>query len=479
MGGVPGPAGGGGGAVGGGLGFGKIGDSYYARLNLGFELNLGQIGIGVQAPLNLLVYDGSSGALKDRDRAIGGALRREDWDEVGDYFKIIRYVRWGHKREPLYVVVGELRGESLGHGTILGRYMNNLYVDHWKTGLVADVNTKWFGVETLFDNLVSDGDADKNFGGESFGLVAGRAYARPLAGSSIPIVNRAAIGVSAAVDRRAPTRLQLQPTGSGYAIDSKNNFVRDPQGLLTTEQATKVIGVDVEVPVLETSILNIVPYTDVNKIVDAGAGLHVGTMVGFRFPLLIDMGLEGRLEYRVLAQDYFPVYFDTLYDLQRYTYPLALPPAPCNAAPVNGYFSAAQEACLVPKFTALKNQAAGVRQGIYGEVAFNLMSLLTIGGTLEDYTGPNNSSLALFASVPALKVIQFSGFYLRRAFQGFSDAFELDPKSLLGASARIKLMDPGIYFVASFTRQWAQDQTSGEVKSVDNWNTGIEASFSF
>src|SRR5207249_2523849 len=41
------------GLAGGELGFGKIGDSYYLRVNVGTELDFGKIGLGIQAPFTL------------------------------------------------------------------------------------------------------------------------------------------------------------------------------------------------------------------------------------------------------------------------------------------------------------------------------------------------------------------------------------------------------------------------------------------
>jgi hypothetical protein len=486
-------------SIGAGIGFGQIGDDYYARINLGFELNLGKLGVGVQAPLNVLVYEGDGPGKFDQDamhpessrtlKTYGSTLRRSDYDEIGDYGKFIRYVRWGHKGDPLHLQVGELGGMSIGHGTIVGRYMNNVSLDHTKFGLVADVDTEWGGVETLFDNLVSEGDKDDYYGGESFGLVAGRAYVRPLNGTALPFVRRTKVGLTYAVDRRAPIALALDPTTGGVLLDREGNFVKNA---MTSDDSFKAYGFDVEVPVLESSILSVIPYVDYNMMSDikaagppigmsvvppqvsAGSGLHIGTMVGFRFPILLDITLSSRLEYRYLGQQYLPAYFDGSYDLQRYQYPLNVDGSRCGA--LKGVFDTKGGTCFLPKATAL-GQLTEAKNGIYGEVAFKFMSLLTVGGGLEDYDGPLNGAINLYATLPALKdFLSLTAFYQRRAIDITQEAFDLDERTLLGANARFKLSGP-LWLVGMFTRQYARDPASPDkISNVDNYNFGLEFS---
>lgn len=501
------------------LGFGQIGEDYYLRLNVGFEMNLGKIGLGVQAPLNILAYEGCGDEVMGRctnkfdgmpdamppiessrdQKTYGGVLRKQDYDEVSDYGKFIRYVRYGHKGDPLHLHVGELGGMSIGHGTLVGRYMNNVSVDHTKFGLVVDVDHDFGGVETLFDNIVSEGDDGKSFGGEAVGLFAGRAYVRPLmiANIQIPFVRRLALGVSYAIDRRVPIVLKKDPsdpTGNRFDLDDKGNFERDASA---AEDSFQAVGLDVELPLLESSIIRLVPYIDYNILgdvknplraampmmpagtsaqVDAGSGLHIGAMLGFQFPILLDISLSARLEYRYLGDGYLPAYFDSNYDLQRYQYPVTIDPTQCRQ--MGGIYDTDQSSCYAPKAAALAFTGEA-RNGVYGEVAFKFMNLVVIGGGAEDYEGPQNGVLNLYGTVPMLAdIASITAFYSRRAIDITQEAFALDERSLLGAVAKVKLSGP-LYLVAMYTRQWAADPASGRVEGVDNYNFGVELNFAF
>ncbi len=493
-------------SLGAGLGFGQIGDDYYARVNLGFELNLGQIGFGIQAPMNLLVYEGEgpgkfpmdmTHATSSRDqKAYGGVLRRADYDEISDYGKIIRYVRWGHKGDLLYVLAGELGGANLGHSTLVSRYVNNSSLDHAKFGLQLDVNTDWGGVETVFDNIVSGADNDKSYGGENAGLIGVRGYARPLNGTGIPLLRRMAVGVTSVVDRRAPIVLARKAPGPGqtsgdFSRDAEGNFIKDGTSV---DDSFKALGFDLEVPVLEMDILSVVPYIDYNMFLDvqnalvrpgatpmpgvtlpgqapSGSGLHIGTLVGFKFPILLDISMSARLEYRYLGANYLPAYFDSQYEIQRFQYPLYADPTRCSA--LGGSFDAKQSYCYVPKAAAI-GQLSEAKNGIYGELAFKFMNLLTVGGGVEDYEGPLNGAINLYATMPAFKdFLQITGFYSRRAVDITQEAFELDERSMLGASGRVSL-GGGLWLTGMYTRQWTATGTGGTLQTVDNYNFGVD-----
>src|SRR5438552_2785722 len=81
---------------------------------------------------------------------------------------------------------GQLWGASIGHGTLVNRYANSLNLDHPKFGLAFDVNTTYFGVETMTDYV---GDPS---------LLAGRAYVRPF-GDTL-FLRGWAVGVTFATD---------------------------------------------------------------------------------------------------------------------------------------------------------------------------------------------------------------------------------------------------------------------------------------
>ncbi|HOB71410.1 MAG TPA: hypothetical protein PKM18_06470 [bacterium] len=61
-------------------------------------------------------------------------------------------------------------------------------------------------------------------------------------------------------------------------------------------------------------------YSDINKIVDGGFGLHFGLEHEFLLPFPTDMKILSRWEYRAMESNYIPSYFNTFYDTEREYY---------------------------------------------------------------------------------------------------------------------------------------------------------------
>ena len=429
-----------------GLAFNRIpGEGNYINTIVNTEFNLGPVGLGLQLPLNLLVY-AENGVNKD-DIAYSGVLRKRDWDEPLDYFKLVRFVRYGHKRDPVYLLAGQLWGASIGHGTLVNRYANSLNLDHSKFGLAFDVNTTFFGFETMTDSI-----GDPN-------LIAGRAYVRPF-GDTL-FLRGWAVGVTMVTDRGAPRRY----------VDAAGNFTPTIQqgskgDVLVQSDAAYAGGVDTEFELLHNSLISLIPYVDLNRIAGAGNGLHAGVLTNIYLPVpILDISVEARLEYRMMQAGYIPEYFDQTYDLGRVQYAVN---GPAGTAFVPKY-TAAQSAHL-----AAADPTAIDRKGYYGELAFGFAGLLQLGGLYQNYEGdPNGASLGLFVTFPKIEIIKLSGYYLRKNMKsGFDDAFKLDERSLLAFSAAYKVFGP-MYLRVDFQRRWALEPGSTQIKAINDFQAGI------
>ncbi len=419
------------GSIGAGVGFGMIGDDVYTTLNLSFNMDLGQIGFGLQAPLRLCLYDENP---EEPDK-IGGVIRREDWNEWTDYLKIIRFFRWGHKGDLLHFMIGSLPGASLGHGTIVNRYYNNLDLDHYKLGLVVDVNTSYGGVETLFNNSVVSN------------LMGMRGYFRPWSlVNKDSYINNFAMGVSVVADVNAP--YDLDPAG---AVEDGYPKVDETKGAV-------IYGGDVEFTLLNNSLIRLIPYMDLNRINEAGLGYHAGVLSVFHIPL-VSLDLQTRVEYRRFTADYIPAYFNSNYEIQKFQYAIIadLP---------------------IPKRKAVALSSDEGLNGYFAELIFDFMGLLTLGGSYDDYDGENNSNLRLYLDVPALKIFQFSCYYYKGGFEGAEQAFKLDDKSMFLVEARYNI-NSFVYVGGQFWRIWKLDQASGTYETVDDWSVGVGMSYSF
>ena len=429
-----------------GVGIGKIGGDVYATTLLNADFSVGPVAVGLGLPLHLLVSNDASTGTRE-SKAYDCLVRRRDFDQFENYLRVVRYVRYGQKRDELYVLAGQHWGSSIGHGTLVNRYNNTLNLDRAKLGLALDVNTIWFGVETLADSLVNPA------------LLASRAYVRPL--GDMPILHGWAVGATVAVDRTAPRALATTTSASGQTV-----LQADEHGapLVARGEATYAVGVDTEFEVVHNSILSLTPYVDLNRLVGAGNGLHTGILADLRIPVpLVDVDLQARLEYRRLQAGYLPEYFDQQYDLARYQFALR---TSTPAGMVTTY---------QPKATAareLHGTGGGAKHGYYGELAFNFAGLVQVGGVLQGYEGDNGSSLGLFATLPRFQTFKLSGYYLRNNFNGFRDAFTLDERSLLAFAAAYNITGP-LYFRAEFTRQWQLLPNRPRIEAVDRYNVGL------
>jgi hypothetical protein len=419
------------------------GEGSYASTVINTEFNLGPVGLGLSVPLNLLLWNNDQccvGAYTRDSKTYAGIFRRRDWDEPQDFTRLIRYVRYGNKRDPVYMLAGQLWGASIGHGTIVNRYSNSLSLDHPKAGLALDVNTDWVGVETLTDWVGNPT------------LMAARAYVRPF--GDMPILRGWAIGVSGATDRRAPVGLTypLQSDAAGNPI-------------LPNERAIYAAGVDTEFEVLRNALISLVPYADFNRIAGAGNGIHAGILTDVRLPVpLLAVNVQAKIEYRMMQPGYIPEYFDQTYDLGRLQY-----------ATGAGYMAKYDAAVA-----AHSGDTSFSERGYYGELALNFAGMVQVGGLYQDRQGdPNGASLGFFATLPKFDTIKASAYYLRKNMKsGFDDALRLDERSLLAASLAYQVWGP-VYFRADFRRQWVLQPGASTVTAVDSFTAGMATFIAF
>ena len=425
--------------AGAGLGLSKIDDAYFLQLKPRFSLNLGAIGVGVELPLNLEVWP-----REDNADDLFGLLRKEDWDDEGEWLKIIRFVRLGNKGSSLFVRYGELAGD-IGHGTIVGRYVNNVDLNNFRAGAQFDVNTKWGGFETLVadvDDLARDTQASK--------LVALRMYSKPYAwatGGKDSILNRLRVGISWASDINAPLAM-----GTADPNSATPN--------VTQTQKAVVYGADADLQVFQNALLTLTPYIDYNRTDRGGYGLHIGAMAVAKLPIGLDLRLPVRLEYRRFSKNYLPAYYGTFYEIERYAYPMGGSGTP------------------LPKWAYLAAQDGdeGIN-GLYGEAAFDFLKLVQIGAIYEAYLG-QSSNLNVFLNVPALSMLQFKAYYARINIEGLDDLFVFDERSAAVAQARYEMIK-SIFLVARASRRWTFDPAQGSYEPTDEWNFGAEYSLSF
>jgi hypothetical protein len=372
----------------GGMGLAAINGQSYYTINLRPELALGKFGVGLDVTLR---YDTQT-----------GHIRNEDWDESYDYFRAIRYLRYGHKRrDKFYTRTGALDAARLGHGFIMNYYNNSLLYEERKIGLELDIDFGVGGFELMTSNL---GRRE---------IIGSRIYYRPLQlVTEAPIIRNFTIGAT---------------------------FVRDddPDAFRSTDDGISEFGLDAELPIIQTQLTRLAIYGDLAKINDFGSGQAAGV----EFELhgiagVFDFGAQ--LERRFLGERFLPAYFGPFYELERYN---------------------RQDGVVSTKKSALdklKKETRGTFGMLYGQV-LNAMKIL---GTYERQDGRRNSGiLHVEASIPdAVPQIAFRAMYDDKNIDTFKDAFEMDENSAARVGLGYKI-NPYLIFYVDYIYTFRFDET--------------------
>jgi len=389
----------------GGVGFSVIDGETFVTVHLRPELAIGKFGIGFDVPL--------------RYSTDTGRLRTEDWNDDYDYFRILRYVRYGHKREPFYARVGALDAARLGHGFIMNYYNNSLLYDQRKIGLELDIDAKHVGFESMTSNLGRS---------EIFG---GRVYYRPLWEMRTPIVKNLAVGATFVTDN-------------------------DPDASRDTDDGITEFGFDAELPFIKTSALQLGVYADFATINNFGSGVAVGVEFQMR-------GIAGvfdftaQLERRFLGDEFLPAYFGPFYELERYQ--------------VDG-----------DTVYIKKQSLRGVEEthGTYGLLYGHVLNAVQLLGTFEKLDEqPNSGRLHLEATLPnTLPKIAARAMYDRRNIDGLGDAFDFDEDTVARAGLGYKIA-PFVILYGDYVWTFRFDEASQKYKVQKRFEPQISLSFTF
>ncbi|MFQ5823797.1 MAG: hypothetical protein ACE5JB_07060 [bacterium] len=344
----------------GGMGLAFIEDETYFVLNLRTELSMGKFGVGVEVPLRLNTNNGE--------------LRNEDWNSTYDYFRVLRYIRYGYKhRTPIYARIGTLDTARLGHGFIMNYYTNEAQYDDRKIGLEFDLKFKLWGFESVVSNF------------ERFEIVGGRAYVRPLR-------NTPNIGL-----------LRKLTFGATIVMDD------DPDGTRSTDDHVTIGGVDIELPLLYLGPFFSHIYADYAKIQNYGSGQALGIELGL-WKLGGLFSMYAKLERRFLGKQFLPSYFDPFYENERFR---QMPNGPIAK-------------------TDLLLQRTSKEQGIYGELFGHFLNYIKFLGTFERIDGQKDSGRLHLATLLSKSVARISAraVYDKTSIEDFEDAFTLDDRSI-------------------------------------------------
>lgn len=344
-----------------------------------------------------------------------GKLRTENFNETSDYLSIIRYVRYGLKRDPVYVKVGVLDFYTLGHGSIIYQYNNCPGFDTRTIGTVIDLDFDKFGFESIYSNFAQAG------------VLGVRGYVRPLqytTAASIPIIGNLEVGATFAGDFNK---------NSGKVLNYQTNQI-DNKGSI------KIAGLDLGLPLFNFSMAKSSLYFDYVKILDFGSGAASGII--FEMNGLGIFSASVKLERRWNNAQYMSGYFNSFYEIERFTDSVS------NKATSLEYLKAAEN-------------------GYYGELGISVLGTFNIVGGLQKLDSQSGGVLHLTADVAP------SGFsFVARAgydkiFLDGGDVFKLNDRSILFTELGYK---PYPFMIVSMVYQW----TFTPIRNSDKAITGYK-----
>ncbi len=380
----------------GALGMTVIDDDTYFTINLTPDISFGKFGVGLN--INLL-YNTKN-----------GAIRSVDWDESYDWARLIRYLRYGHKRENVYARIGTLDAARLGHGFLMNYYTNEASFDRRKIGLAFDIDFGTAGFETVTNNL------------GRFEIFGARAYARPLKPYiDVPLVKDLTFGAT-------------------YITDV------DPDSRRGTEDGLYAIGFDVELPLIRIPMLNTFTYFDWAKIDSFGSGIAFGVEANLRVIAGV-AEVTAKLERRILGKEFIPAYFDAFYEIERYQ----------HQPPLSSYvYRKDQRLALIQDET----------KGVFGELVGHILNTIRLVGSFQRLDQrPNSGILHLAAdSGDKIPVLALQANYDKMGIETLNDAFTLDDRSIarIGVGYKVK---PYLMLFMDYIHTFQFDEVKNKYKA--------------
>ncbi|MGE5796529.1 MAG: hypothetical protein ACM34N_07080 [Ignavibacteria bacterium] len=387
------------GQIAGGFGLTWIDDEPYYTLRFLPELSYANFGVGMDLRLDI-----------DKN----GNLRNENFNEFSDYLSLIRYVRYGVKNDPVFIKLGVLDYYTLGHGSIMYLYNNSPSFDTRKIGLVLDVDFGYFGFESIYSWFAEAG-------------VAGfRGYVRPLQFTDfgiIPIVGNLELGVTFASDFHKYAGV----ISALYDPAAKNIEVTDDKG------AINIVGLDLGLPIISNSLLDLTLYIDYTKILDFGNGAAAGIIADFGGLGIVTA--SAKLERRFNGKQYIPSYFNSLYEIERFM------------------TDASSQSLTSPVTKAQKLAFMPAENGYYGELLVNVLGTFNIFGSYQRLDKVSDSGiLHLYGDIipEELPFILRTG-YDKLYIKDEKDLFTLDDRSYLFVETGYK---PYPFLVFAINYNW-------------------------
>lgn len=382
-----------------------------------------KLGIGVGVPLRLELFNfatnPATGAPFLTERL--GRLRTEDWDTFHDFGRVLKYVTFGRKEDPVYVNAGQRYSSSIGHGAITRRYSPNIDIDYPRASAQVDMYNDYAGFEFMTNDLLE------------WNQLSALAFVKPLSFFKPQhlMAKTFSVGVTAALDWRAPWALRLDPVTQARLLEARDNRLQ------ADRRAAALVGFDAEVKVLKTESVDLKPYVDYSMLVGGDGGLTLGLLGRFNVGTKTVNAFRVIAEARYLGSRYQPSYFDTFYEVDRFIF---LNQAAWDLGGVTDFR---------PKHRFLLEQGLGQRFGYYFEASWGIRNAVGLTVALEGTSNSPRTNVVAHLELPVLSFLQLFGSYYLRGVESFSE-LGLDPrtgslglfgtKAIAFAGARVQIL---------------------------------------
>lgn len=387
-------------------------DRVYALVEPQVDLRFfdAKLGIGLGVPLRFEIFD-LGGGLFNR----AGQIRKEDYDTVHDFGRLLKYVNYGKKEDNFYVNIGQRYATSIGHGAIMRRYAPNIDADYPRVSAEVDAYNDYAGFEAFTNDVLE------------WSVISAIAFVKPFSFFKPQnlLLKTLSIGVTGAMDRLAPTALIYDPNTGTRSVTSDNR-------LAANNTILGLVGVDAEVKVIKTENVDIKPYVDYSTILGGGGGFTVGALGRFNFGKDPINAFRVVLEGRYLDSKYQPSYFDTFYEIDRYQ---------ARNVGMNSMGSL----LFLTKRESVVGQGLGTRGGIYAEVSWGIPNVIGMTVALEAVTNSSMKNFVAHFELPWLNFLQIFGSFYKRGFTDFSEFAKADENTVIFAGARLRTL-PFLFF---------------------------------
>jgi hypothetical protein len=361
----------------------------YYTIGLMPDLQFGKLGVGLDLTLRVNSKDGT--------------IRKVDWSN-GAYRRVIRYISWGQKHDPLYVQVGQLPMATLGHGLIMYDYNNSPSFDDRRIGAELDIDLTKFGFETIYGDF------------QSPAVIGGRVYFRPLKFTevgNIPVIGGFEIGGTYVTDQNR------------YAVPALLNSVDSLRYTAGRRGDITEYGFDAGLPLLRTPFVDVDLYYDYAQFTKYGHGNAAGILGTFHGIGIVTA--SAKLEHQWIGDRFIPEYFDQFYEIERFNL---------------GSMIKSEQLDSVRK-----------SQGWFGQLTVSILGQFQIIG---EYRGidhdPQGGLLHLETLFPdVVPIMTLSAGYDRHTNNTLKDVFKLDSRSLLYAFLGYK---PYPFMTVGFNYYW-------------------------